>query len=68
MQISGFAALLKGCIMADQVFKAFNPALVRFLEDLSQNNNREWFGKNKGRYETDVVLLHFLAEALEVDF
>ena len=29
--------------------------LLRFLEDLSDNNNRQWFQANKGRYEREVL-------------
>ena len=32
----------------------FRPALFRFLKDLKANNDREWFKKNKERYERDV--------------
>ena len=32
----------------------FNRAFFRFLEDLKQNNQREWFQANKQRYEDDV--------------
>jgi len=28
----------------------FSNALFQFLEDLSDNNNREWFAENKSRY------------------
>mgnify|MGYP003430300666 FL=1 len=34
-------------------FDGFGPAL-RFLGDLAENNNRDWFEANKGRYEADV--------------
>lgn len=40
------------------------PALFRFFRDLKKNNNREWFQKNKSRYE-DVVrnpLLDFVSD------
>lgn len=30
------------------------PEFFHFLEDLSDNNNREWFAENKPRYESDV--------------
>ena len=30
------------------------PKLFRFLDDLRENNNREWFQENKARYEADV--------------
>lgn len=32
-------------------FKGFELSLLHFLHDLAQNNNREWFEKNKPRYE-----------------
>ncbi|MBI4866933.1 MAG: DUF2461 domain-containing protein [Candidatus Wallbacteria bacterium] len=32
----------------------FGPQLFRFLSDLSRHNDREWFQKNKHRYEQDV--------------
>ena len=41
--------------MSNQGFKAFQPALTQFLDELAQNNNREWFREHKRRYETDVV-------------
>lgn len=34
-------------------FNGFGPAL-RFLGDLAENNNRDWFEQNKARYEADV--------------
>ena len=37
-------------------FPGFPEDLFRFLKDLSQNNNREWFNKNKDRYQKSVVL------------
>ena len=36
-------------------FSAFEPSLMDFLEDLSDNNERDWFQANKARYESDVV-------------
>jgi len=33
----------------------FQPAALAFLGELSENNDREWFKANKGRYETDVL-------------
>ena len=33
----------------------FQPALLRFLEELGHNNNRPWFQENKSRYESDVL-------------
>ena len=32
----------------------FTPALFDFLRQLKRNNNRDWFQKNKARYEDDV--------------
>lgn len=32
----------------------FRPALFRFLEDLEQNNRRDWFEANRERYESEV--------------
>ena len=32
----------------------FRPELFTFLRQLKRNNKREWFAKNKHRYETDV--------------
>ncbi|MBQ0720618.1 MAG: DUF2461 domain-containing protein [Gammaproteobacteria bacterium] len=36
-------------------FKGFSPQLLSFLDELTVNNNRLWFGENKQRYE-DAVL------------
>ena len=44
-------------------FTGFPPATLKFLKELENNNNREWFQANKPRYE-DVVLepaLDFIA-------
>ena len=32
----------------------FTPATFSFLRDLAKNNNREWFGDHKDRYENHV--------------
>jgi uncharacterized protein (TIGR02453 family) len=32
----------------------FNPDLFDFLQELARNNNREWFQRNKQRFESDV--------------
>ena len=32
----------------------FTPALFKFLRDLRENNNRDWFKANKSRYEDQV--------------
>jgi uncharacterized protein (TIGR02453 family) len=34
---------------------SFGPGLFSFLEDLSANNNREWFAANKHRYEEQLL-------------
>ncbi len=36
-------------------FDGFDPALLKFLRQLGRNNNRDWFAKNKSRYEDDVL-------------
>lgn len=38
-----------------QAFCGFPPDTLDFLHDLASNNNREWFTKNKHRYEDFVV-------------
>lgn len=40
----------------------FKPETLKFLEDLSANNNRPWFNDNKARYEEQVldVALRFI--------
>ncbi|HJW95609.1 MAG TPA: DUF2461 domain-containing protein [Thermoanaerobaculia bacterium] len=42
----------------------FTPEVFAFLRELSANNNREWFGENKTRYEQQVrePVLHFIAD------
>ena len=52
--------------MAAAVFNGFSPKLLKFLAQLSKNNNRDWFNKNKKRYEDDVLFpaLNFV-EAFE---
>ena len=32
----------------------FTPATFKFLKDLKRNNNRDWFQKNKPRYESEL--------------
>lgn len=41
----------------------FEPSLFKFLADLKKNNDREWFLRNKQRYEEDVrdPMLRFIA-------
>ncbi len=36
-------------------FRAFEPTIFQFLEELADNNNRPWFQENKGRYEREVL-------------
>jgi len=36
-------------------FRAFEPTIFQFLEELVDNNNRPWFRENKGRYEREVL-------------
>jgi uncharacterized protein (TIGR02453 family) len=36
-------------------FPGFPKDLFRFLNDLSKNNNRDWFNENKDRYQKSVV-------------
>lgn len=48
--------------MANGRYATFTPATLQFLRDLRDNNNRDWFGENKARYEEDVldVALRFI--------
>ena len=43
-------------------FNGFPPELFKFFEELARNNNRDWFGQHKSRYEEDVldVALRFI--------
>ena len=36
------------------MFKHFEPSLLQFLRDLSQNNHRDWFNAHKQDYESKV--------------
>jgi uncharacterized protein (TIGR02453 family) len=38
--------------------------VMEFLQDLSKNNNREWFQKNKKRYDESKEKILFLTEVL----
>jgi len=42
----------------------FDKELFRFLKELKQNNNRDWFQANKSRYENNVKkpMLEFIAD------
>lgn len=41
--------------MAKDTFQGFHPSTVQFLDELASHNNRDWFNKNKPRYESDVL-------------
>lgn len=41
--------------MAKISFPGFHPQVIQFLDELASHNNREWFQKNKPRYEADVL-------------
>lgn len=41
--------------MAKQNSGYFDEQTLRFLEELSRNNTRDWFNENKSRYESDVL-------------
>lgn len=49
--------------MATSRYARFEPHTLEFLQQLSANNDREWFKANKSRYEEDVldVALRFIA-------
>ncbi len=38
--------------------------VLQFLEDLSENNNREWFNKNRSRYEESRDKIIFFVDVL----
>lgn len=40
--------------MAQSSFSGFHPSCLQFLDELATHNIREWFQKNKARYESDV--------------
>ena len=48
--------------MSNGRYRNFEPRTLKFLQELSANNNREWFKANKTRYEEDVldVALRFI--------
>lgn len=48
--------------MASARYAGFTPAGIKFLKQLSTNNNRDWFNANKSRYEEHVldVALRFI--------
>ena len=41
--------------MPTPAFAGFKPSLFGFLKTLTANNNRDWFQKNKARYEADLL-------------
>jgi len=43
-------------MVSNTLFSGFPRDLFHFLEDLSKNNNREWFNANKERYRESVLL------------
>ncbi len=42
--------------MNDIGFSGFKSPTVSFLQELSENNNRNWFKQNKQRYEADILI------------
>jgi uncharacterized protein (TIGR02453 family) len=51
--------------MADRATKShFTPELFEFLSELRENNDRDWFAANKGRFESTVrdPFLKFIAD------
>jgi len=42
-------------IMPKEASAYFSPGLFKFLTELKRNNNREWFARNKARYEKFYV-------------
>jgi len=48
--------------MATPRYARFEPATLKFLDELAANNDREWFKQNKTRYEEQVldVALRFI--------
>lgn len=48
--------------MPNKRYAGFNEDSLKFLKELSRNNNREWFNANKSRYEEQVldVALRFI--------
>ena len=53
--------------MTDTAFQGFPADFMRFFRELAKNNDREWFQKNKPRYEKNVKepLLAFI-ESMDV--
>jgi uncharacterized protein (TIGR02453 family) len=53
--------------MAGSRYASFTPETLKFLGELRDNNNRDWFNANKSRYEEDVldVALQFIQSMQE---
>ncbi len=62
---SDYAACSREIIVPDTAF--FTPEIFVFLKQLKRNNDREWFAKNKDRFQECVVTpaLTFIAEFAE---
>ena len=41
--------------MSTSEFNGFKQNTLKFLHDLENNNNRDWFQENKPRYEKDLL-------------
>lgn len=41
--------------MTSARYAGFKPETIRFLRELENNNNRDWFNENKSRYEQQVL-------------
>ena len=59
--------------MSDTIFTGFPPTTIDFLENLAENNNREWFADNRSAYENDllapaVAFVEAVGEALRARF
>jgi len=42
-------------MVSEKSHQRFSPDLFEFLQDLSQNNQRNWFKANEGRYQEEVL-------------
>ena len=52
---TGRVRKVSGKSKIDMSFPGFPKDLVKFLRELSRNNNREWFQENKDRYKKSIV-------------
>jgi uncharacterized protein (DUF2461 family) len=41
--------------MADQAFKGFSEKTVTFFEELSKNNQKQWFDEHRDLYDQEVL-------------